>query len=130
MVTVMDVGVMRVCVCQPRVLMAVGVRFARRIAGSVLVLVVLVVVVKVLVLDRLVNVPMFVAFGNVQPNAHEHENAREPERPIEPALAEGKGERSAREGRSRKIGPCSRCAQMTERLHEENETDAIAKEPD
>ena len=72
----MDVGVVRVGMRQPCVLMAVGVRFARRIAGSVFVLVVLVVIVKVLVLHRLMNVPMFVAFGNVQPDAYEHENAQ------------------------------------------------------
>ena len=75
-----------------------------------------------------VNVPMFVAFGNVQPDAYEHENARNAERPIEPTLPEGEGESSARERRSGKIGPCSRCAETTERLHEKNETDAIAKE--
>ena len=126
----MDVGIVRVCMRQPRVLMAVGVRFARRIAGRVFVLVVLVVIVKVVVLDRLVNVPMFVAFGNVQPNADEHENARDPKRPIEPALPEGEGERGTSERRGGKIGPCSRCAEMAERLHEKNETDAIAKETD
>ena len=122
---VMDVGIMRVGMCQPCVLMAVGVRFAWRIAGSVFVLVVLVVIVKVLVLHRLVNVPMFVAFGNVQPDACEHENARNAERPIEPTLPEGEGERSTSERRSGKIGPCSRCTEMTERLHEKNETDAV-----
>ena len=127
---VMDVGVVRVGMRQPRVLMAVGVRFAWRIAGRVFVLVVLVVIVKVLVLHRLVNVPMFVAFGNVQPDAYEHENSRNAECPIEPTLPEGEGERSARERRSGKIGPCSRCAEMTERLHEKNETDAIAEETD
>ena len=82
----MDVGVVRVGMRQPCMLMAVGVRFARRIAGSVFVLVVLVVIVKVLVLHRLMNVPMFVAFGNVQPDAYEHENARNAECPIEPTL--------------------------------------------
>jgi hypothetical protein len=68
-VTVMNVGIVGVGMRQPCMLMAVGVRFAWRIAGSVFVLVVLVVIVKVLVLHRLMNVPMFVAFGNVQPDA-------------------------------------------------------------
>ena len=127
---VMDVRVVRMGMRQPCVLMAVGVRLACRIAGRVFVLVVLVVIVKVLVLHRLVNVPMFVAFGNVQPDAYEHENARSAERPIEPTLTEGEGERRACERRSGKIGPCARCAEMTERLHEKNETDAIAQETD
>ena len=111
---VMDVRVVRVGMREPCVLMAVGVRFACKIAGRVFVLVVLVVIVKVLVLHRLVNVPMFVAFGNVQPDAYEHENARSAERPIEPTLTEGEGERRARERRNGKIGPGSRCAEMTE----------------
>jgi len=129
-VTVMNVGIVGVGMRQPCMLMAVGVRFAWRIAWSVFVLVVLVVIVKVSVLHRLVNVAMFVAFGNVQPDAYKHENARDPKRPIEPALPEGEGERSTSERRSGKIGPCSRCTEMTERLHEKNETDAIAKETD
>ena len=127
---VMDVGIVRVGMRQRRVLMAVGVRLARRIAWRVFVPVVLVVIVEVLVLHRFVNVPMFVAFGSVQPNADEHENARCPKRPIKPALPEGESEPGARERRSGKIGPCSRCAEITERLHEENKADAIAKETD
>jgi hypothetical protein len=121
-VMVMDVRVVRVGMRQPCVLMAVGVRLAWRVARSVFVLVVLVVIVKVLVLHRFVNVPVFVAFGSVQQDADEHENSGEPERPIEPTLPEGEGERSARKRRSGKTGPCSRCAEMTERLHEKNET--------
>jgi hypothetical protein len=130
MVTMMDVGVVWVGMRQARVLMAVRVGFAWRIAGRVFVLVMLVVIVKVFVLHRLVNMLMLVAFGNVQPDAYEHENSRETERPIQPTLPEGEGERSARERRSGKIGPCSSCAEMTERPHEKNETDAIAEETD
>ena len=75
-----------------------------------------------------VNVPMSVAFGNVQPDAYEYENARNAERQSSRPCPRAKARAAARERRSGKIGPCSRCAEMTERLHEKNETDAIAKE--
>jgi hypothetical protein len=42
----------------------------------------------------------------------------------------GRRQSSAREWRSGKIGSCSRCAEITERLDEKNETDAIAEETD
>jgi hypothetical protein len=77
---VMDVGVMRVGMFQPRVSVAMGVRFARRIAWRVLVLVVLVVVVAMFVFQRLMDVLVFVSLGDVQPDADEHENARSAER--------------------------------------------------
>lgn len=94
------------------------------------VVVMFVVIVKVLVLHWLMNVPMFMAFGNVQPDADQHKKARQPERPIQPALPEGEGERRARERRSGKIGPCSRRAEMTQRVHEKRKADAIAKKTD
>lgn len=108
-VMVMDVGIMRVGMHQAGVLMAMGVRFAWRISGRVIVLVVLVVVMKVLVLDRLVNVPMLVAFGNVQPDAYEHKNARNAERPIESTMSEGEGKRCAFRGRSVFLRPRAGC---------------------
>ena len=69
MVTVMNVGVVRVCVCQSRVLMAMSVGFARRITRRMLVLVVLVVVVEMLVFLGLMNMLVFVSLADVQPNA-------------------------------------------------------------
>ena len=66
---VMDVGVMRVGMCQPLVSVAMGMRFARRIAWRVLVLVVLVVVVEMFVFQRLMDVLVFVSLGDVQPDA-------------------------------------------------------------
>ena len=62
---VMKVRVMRVAMFQPRVAMPVSMRFARRIGGRVLVLVVLVVVVEMFVLQRLMNMQVFVSFGDV-----------------------------------------------------------------
>ena len=65
---VMDAGVMRVGMCQPLVSVAMGMRFARRIAWRVLVLVVLVVV-EMFVFQRLMDVLVFVSLGDVQPDA-------------------------------------------------------------
>jgi hypothetical protein len=65
----MDVRVMRVGMSQPRVLVPMGMRFARRIAWRVFVLVVLVVVVEMFVFQRLMDVLVFVSLGDVQPDA-------------------------------------------------------------
>jgi hypothetical protein len=65
----MDVRVMWVGMSQPRVSVAMGMRFARRIAWRVLVLVVLVVVVEMCVFQRLMDVLVFVSLGDVQPDA-------------------------------------------------------------
>ena len=66
---VMDVGVMRVDMCQPRVSVPMGMRFGLRIAWRVLVLVVLVVVVEMFVFQRLMDVLVFVSLRDVQPDA-------------------------------------------------------------
>jgi hypothetical protein len=127
---VMDVGVMRVGMFQPRVSVAMGVRFARRIAWRVLVLVVLVVVVEMFVFQRLMDVLVFVSLGDVQPDADEHENARSAERPIEAALSGREGERGACKRGGGEIGPCASRAKMTERPNEKNEAYAVTKKTD
>ena len=66
---VMNVGVMRVGMSQPRVSVPMGMRHGRRIARRVLMLVVLVVVVEMCVFQRLMDVLMFVSLGDVQPDA-------------------------------------------------------------
>jgi len=70
MVTVMDIGIMRMFVCQPPVLMAVSVGFAGRIKQRVLVLVMLVMIVEMFVFLRLMNMWVFVSLGDVQPDAY------------------------------------------------------------
>jgi hypothetical protein len=56
---VMDVRVMRVGMLQPQVSMPVSMRFTRGIGGRVLVLVVFVMVVEMFVLQRLMNMHVF-----------------------------------------------------------------------
>jgi hypothetical protein len=53
-----------------------GVRFARRIARRMRVLMMLVMIVEIFVFHWLVDMRVFVLFGDVKPNAQEHENAR------------------------------------------------------
>jgi hypothetical protein len=62
---VMDVGIMRMRMYQTRVSVAMGMRFARRIVGRMLVLVVLVVVMEMFVFQRLMDVLVFVSLGDV-----------------------------------------------------------------
>ena len=80
----MQIGCMRVIVCQPIVTMRMRVRLRRH--GHVRVRVMLVVVgVKVLVLDRLVGVNVAVLFAEQQPDAAEHDqrgNSVERARPL------------------------------------------------
>jgi hypothetical protein len=68
----MQIRELGVALDQPAVLVAVGVGFARRIAGALVVLVVLVVDVAVLVLQRVVDVFVLVAFGDVERDACGH----------------------------------------------------------
>ena len=111
-VMVMDVGIVRVGMRQPCVLMAVGVRFAWRIAGRVFVLVVLVVIVEVLVFHWFVNVPVFVAFGHMEPNADEHEDACRAKCPIKLPLFGGERKPRACERCGGKIRAGTRCSEI------------------
>ena len=94
-----------------------GMRFARRIARRVLVLVVLIVVVEMFVFQRLMDVLVFVSLGDVQPDADEHENARSAERPIEAALSDCEGERGACKRGGGEIGVPTASGQKTTLSH-------------
>jgi bacteriorhodopsin len=78
-VAMMDVGIVRMAVSQFRVMMDVGMRFARRIGWFVTMLVVLVVGVQMLVRHRLMAVRVSVALGEMKPYANSHEATRHPE---------------------------------------------------
>ena len=129
-VTVMHVGIVRVRVFQSRVLMAVSVGLARRIARRMLVLVVLIVIMEMFVFHWLMNMLMFMSFADVKPNSDQHEDPRSAERPIEPALSNCEGERGACKRGGGEIGSGASCAEMTEGANEKNETDAIAQKTD
>jgi hypothetical protein len=60
-----EVGMMRMRMYQMRVLVAMGMRFSRRIVGRMPVLMMLVVVVEMFVFQRLMNMQVFVALSDV-----------------------------------------------------------------
>lgn len=124
---VMNVWVMRMRMYQTRVLVTMGMRFASRIVKRMRVLMMLVVVVEMFVFHRVVDVLVFVSFGDVQPNADQHENARGAEGPIELALSDREGERSTCKRRGGKIRSCASRPEMTERVNEKNEADAVTE---
>jgi hypothetical protein len=74
-VLVVQVGIVRVVVNEPRMAMPVCVRLGWRIIRIVDVLVVLIVHVRVLVLHRLMNVLVLVPLSEVKPDAQTHERA-------------------------------------------------------
>ena len=65
-----EIGVVRVPVCEGRMPVPMAVRLARWVFGAVRVLVVFVVDVPVLVFERLVAMRMIVGFGEVQIDAN------------------------------------------------------------
>ncbi len=69
-------------------------------------------------------------FGDVEPDTGQHKNAGQEESPIETALANR--EREGRSGKRSdgKIGARASRAEASECLHEENQAQAIPKEPD
>ena len=72
----MEVRIVRVLVAHRRVLMPVCVRFARRFAHPMDMLVVLVVNVTMLMFQRLVAVLMVMAFREVEVDADRHQDRR------------------------------------------------------
>ena len=71
----MEVRVVRMPVHQAHVPMAMSVRFARRVAGAMRVLMMLVVTMPVFMLHRFVNVLVLVPLGQMQPEAETHQSA-------------------------------------------------------
>jgi hypothetical protein len=63
-----DIGVVRMGVDQPLVLVAMSMRFAGRIVGRMFMIVMPVMNVKMRVFQHLVNMRVFMPFGNVEPD--------------------------------------------------------------
>ncbi len=74
-VLVMHVGRVRMLVLEPAMHVEMRMRLPWRVFGIVLMLVVLIMHVGMRVRCRLVDMFVFVAFGEVQPNAHSHQAA-------------------------------------------------------
>lgn len=78
-VTVVDVRVVRMDMCDRLVHVRMGMRLAAIPGKVVRVLVVFVVAVAVLVGERFMRVLVCMAFADVQPDAHRHQCAGQPE---------------------------------------------------
>ena len=78
-VTVVKIGVVRMTVTQRRVDVPVAVRLLHVGTGDVLVLMMFVVPMKMVVLERLVDVLVLVALGEMKPHAHRHQRGRDHE---------------------------------------------------
>jgi hypothetical protein len=65
LMAMMDIGVVRVGMFQSRMLVPMGMWFARRIRRRVLVLVVFIVVVEMFVFQRFMDMQVFVSLGDV-----------------------------------------------------------------
>ena len=80
-------------------------------------------------LQRLVDVLVFVPLGDVQPNADHHENSRSAKTPTKLALSNCKGKGRPGKWRGGKVRARASRPEVTERLDEQDEADAITKKP-
>ena len=80
-------------------------------------------------LQRLVDVLVFVPLGDVQPNADQHENSRSAKTPTKLTVSNCKGEGCPGKRRSGKVRARASRPEMAKRLDEQNKTDAITKKP-
>lgn len=128
-VPVMGIGCVRVTVLERLVPMPVGMRFARRIAGSVVVLMVLVVVMCVVMSHRWMQMKILMAFGDMEPNTEPHQCGGSHELRRHRLTKDRDSGRSAEEGHRRKVGPGTCRAQMPHRQHEQGQTDAVSGHP-
>ncbi len=103
-VPVMQVGIMCMTVDHGSVPMAMAVRFARRKAWRMVMLVMTVVDVAMVMLERFMRMLMAVRFGQVQPESDRHQNSGNDERRGDRFAEHCHGEERADERRGREIG--------------------------
>ena len=119
-VAMMQIGIVWMLVPDRRVPMPMGMRFARRVAGRVIVPVVLIMRMSMLVLHGRVGVLVLMSLGQMQNESCRHERRREPKLHGH-GFAEGdQSQRRADERRRREVGARPRRAEMTQRQHEQD----------
>ena len=129
-VSMVDVGVMGTSMNEPLVPVGMRMWLSGRIVRRMLVPVVLVVNVEMIVCHRFMNMRVLMALGYVEPNTGKHENARRAKSPIQLPLPDGKGERSSGKRGDRKIGPCTRGAEIPKSPHKKRKAQAVAEKAD
>src|ERR1700710_1343257 len=129
-VAMVQVGVVRMLVAHRRVMMPMGMRHRDRIVRAVVVAMMVVVDMTVLVVQRVVEMAVFMGFGHMKIQAEPHQDACD-RKPGRYGLAEhGDGEHGTDEWRRGEIGAGACRAQMAQGEHEEHQADAIAKKTD
>lgn len=93
----MQIRIMRVFVAERRVAVPMRMRLGHRAVMDMAVVVVM--AVKMIVLDGIVHMIMFVAFGQMQPQADPHQESRSQERDGRRLAKDGHGDQGADEGR-------------------------------
>ena len=109
---VMNIGQMRVGVLHFFMPMRVNMGLARRIVGSVGVLVMDIVPVAVGVGDRVVQVLVFVLLDQMHHDARSHQQCRDPELPVRRFMQQQDREQAADEGRGGEVGGGPRGAEV------------------
>ena len=129
-VGVMHVGRVRMPVSHRLVAMGLFIRFARRVAGTVTVLVVLVADMRMGVVHHLVQMLMRMIFRQVEPDADAHEQASGHQLERQRLMQKDDGGNRSEEGSSREIGPRARRAKMPKRHNEEREAHPVTEKAD
>ena len=125
---VVQIGVMGMGMNQPLVAVGMGMRLGHRSVMAVPV--VLVVDMNVLVLPFLVDMVVFVPFGEMGPQAEAHQRAGDEQLDGRLLVQEGQRGQRADEGREREIGPGARRAEPPEGENVKDEADADPEQPD
>jgi len=117
-VEVMHVGRVWMSMLHLLMLVRMGVGLSGWILGTVCMLMMLVMHMRMRVHHRLVDVIVFVALSDVQPDTQCHERSCREELRSNGLSERNDGGNSPQEGRDRKIGSCSRRSQIPERNDE------------
>ena len=130
LMSVVQVGIMRVLVDETAMLVRMTVRFAARIGRRMRVLMMLVVNMPVLVKERFVQMLVLVLFGKMQIHTYRHERGSRDQGPCDGLAEQRHRDRSADKGRGRKIRSGAGCTEVTQAQYEERQANAITEETD
>jgi len=129
-VPVVKVGIVGMAMHEGRMAMPMRMQVAGRIGRCVHMLVMSVVPVPMLVLQRFMDVLVFVLLGQVQPQAEPHQAAGDDELHRYRLTQHHDREDSTHEWREREVGSSARRAQIAQSQDEQCQTHAIAEKAD
>jgi hypothetical protein len=115
-VSVVKIGIMRMCVHESLMTVRVRVRYTighRWIIGSMLMLMVIIVDVRVIVVHFFVDMLVFVAFCEMEPDSNDHAHGAGRKQQCRPFTPDDYRQRGSHEGRKREIRAGSGCTEMS-----------------